>query len=142
MAGLRKICHNALICFLNVLTSLQTKFAAFTQLTEGQFAQVTDNVEKSLTLHIRRQETCDTSKGWTMFHMMMMMMMMTLTTPDALQMHGRFSNKVCVTFVWLALYNIYTIYSQQHTFIHILLNELHINIYPVITNRKQPTRPT
>jgi len=87
MVCLCKIHHNALICFLNVLTSLQTKLAAFTQLTEGQFSQVTDNLEKSLTLHMRRQETCDTNKGWTMFHMMMMMMMITLTTPDALQMH-------------------------------------------------------
>jgi len=85
------------------------------QLTEGQVAQITDNMEKSLTI-MRRQETCDTSKGWTMFHMMMMMMMTTtLTTPDALQMHGRFTSKVCVMFVWLALYNVYTPYSQQHT---------------------------
>jgi len=45
MVGLHKILHNALICFLNVLMSLQTKFASFMQLTEGQFAQVTDNVE-------------------------------------------------------------------------------------------------
>jgi hypothetical protein len=123
MFGLCKICHNALICFLNILTSLQTTFAAFTQLTEGEFPQVTDNVENSLTLCIRRQVTLDTNKGWTMFHMMM-----TLTTPDAPQMHGKFSNKVCVTFVWLALYNIYTTYSQQHALIHILLNELHISI--------------
>ena len=105
MVGLRKIPHNVLICFLNGLMSLQTKFASFKQLTEGQFAQVTENVEKSLILCMRRQETCDTNKGWTMFHMMMMM---TLTTPDAFQMHGRFSNKECVTFVWLVLYNTYT----------------------------------
>jgi len=71
--------------------SMQTKFAALTQLTEGQFSQVTDNMEKSLTLFTRRQETCDTNKGWTMFQMMMII---TLTTPDALQMHGRFSNEV------------------------------------------------
>jgi len=78
--------------------SLQTKFAALTQLTEGQFSQVTDNMEKSLTLFTRRQETCDTNKGWIMLHMMMMMNT-TLTTPDASQMHGRFSNEVCVCMV-------------------------------------------
>jgi hypothetical protein len=57
MVGSCKIHHNALICFLNVLTSLQTKFADFMQLTEGQFSQVTDNMEKSLTLHMRGLET-------------------------------------------------------------------------------------
>jgi len=88
MVGLCKIHHNVLICFLNVLTSLQTKFAAFTQLTKGQFPQVTDKIETSLTLHMRRQETCDTNKGWTMFYMMIIMMMMTTLTPDTLQMHG------------------------------------------------------
>jgi len=72
--------------------SLQTKSASLMHLTKGQFSQVTDNMEKSSTLFMRRQETCDTNKGWTMFHMMMI----TLTTPDALQMHGRFSNEVCV----------------------------------------------
>ena len=60
-------------------------------------------------------------------------------TPDALQMHRLFSNAVCVTFVLLALYNIY---SQQHTLIHILLNELHIKIHSIINNRKQSTKPT
>lgn len=134
MVGLCKIRHNALICFLNVLPSLQTKFAAFMQLIKGQFSQVTDNMEKSLTLYMRRQETCDTDKGWKIFHMMMM----TLTTLDALQMHRRFSTAVCVTFVWLALYNIYTRYSQQHTLIHILLNELHIKIHPIITTENNP----
>ena len=146
IVGISKICHNALICFLNVIMSLQTKLAALTQLNEGKFSQVTDNMEKSLTLRMRRQETCDTNKGWTMFHMMivmmMMMMMTTLTTPDPFPMHGRFTNEGCVTFLWLALHNIYTIYSQQHTLIHILLNELHIKIRPIITNRKQSTKPT
>jgi hypothetical protein len=53
MVGLHKINQNALICFLNVITFLQTKFAAFKQLTEGQFEHVTENVEKSLTLRMR-----------------------------------------------------------------------------------------
>jgi hypothetical protein len=50
MVRVRKICHKALICLLNIITSLQTKFAALPQLTEGQFSQVTDNMEKSLNI--------------------------------------------------------------------------------------------
>jgi hypothetical protein len=120
MVGLCKICHNALLCFLNILTSLQTKLAAFTQLTKGQFSQVTDNMEKSLTLHMRRQETSDTNKGWTMFHMMMIILT-TLTTPDALQMHRWFSTAVCYICVVGSIQYTHYIYSQQHTLIHILL---------------------
>jgi dolichol kinase len=118
MVGVCKICHNALICFLIIITSLQTKFAALTQLAAGKFSQVTDNMEKSLTLFMRRQETCDTSKGSTMFHMMMMMMMITLTTPEALQMQGRFSNEVCVCMVGSIQYIHYiepTTHINAHT---------------------------
>jgi hypothetical protein len=48
--------------------SLQTKFAAFIQLANGQRSQVMDNMRKSLTLCMRSQETCDIYNGWTMFH--------------------------------------------------------------------------
>ena len=87
------------------------------QLTEGQFSQVTDNMEKSLILFMRRQGTCDINKGWTMFHMLMMMMMTTLTTPDALQMHGRFSNEVCVCVVGSIQYTHY-IHPTRHINTH------------------------
>jgi len=59
-------------------------------------------------------------------------------------MHSKCTGDLAMkyVFVWLALYNIHTIYTQQDTLIHILLNELHTKIHPIITNRKQSTKPT
>jgi len=76
-------------------------------------------MEKSLTLHMRRQETCDTNKGWTMFYMMMIIMMMMATlTLHALQMHRLFSNAVCYICVVGSIQYIHYIQPTTHINTH------------------------